>query len=188
MNHRFMAAVANGLAERGVATLRFQFPYMEAGRSSPGKPEPAIAAVRAAAAKALELAPDLPLFAGGKSYGGRMTSTAESERHLDGVRGLVFFGFPLHPPGKPSRDRAAHLEAIELPLLFLQGTRDTFADNALIEGVCSDLGRSARLIRFDQADHSFHVPKASGKTDAVVMSELLDACAAWIGETAGKSR
>lgn len=189
MRHRFLGAVANGLAERGVATLRYQFPYMEAGRKSPGGPGPAMSAVRAAVHVLKDLAVDLPLFAGGKSYGGRMTSNAEAEAHLDGVLGLVFFGFPLHPPGKPSVERGAHLKAVQLPLLFLQGSRDDFADNQLIEGVVDGIGRQARLVPFEAADHSFHVTKASGTTDGAVMADVLNAVSAWIEEivaTAGQ--
>ncbi len=184
MRHRFLAAVAKGLADRAVATLRYQFPYMEAGRKSPGAPGPAKSAVRAAADRLRALAPDLPLFAGGKSYGGRMTSGAEAEEHLGGIRGLAFFGFPLHPPGKPSIERGAHLAATAVPLLFLQGTNDSFADNALIEGVVEGLKPRARLVRFEGADHSFHVPKSSGTTDSAVMAEMLDSVSAWIDEIA----
>lgn len=181
MRHRFLASVAEGLAVRDIATLRYQFPYMEAGRKSPGSPRPAIESVRYAVSRASELAPDLPLFAGGKSYGARMTSTAESVEHLSGVRGLVFFGFPLHPPGKQSTERATHLASVDVPMLFLQGTRDAFAEHQLIEQVCADLGSLATLTQFEGADHSFHVPKSVG-SDATVMTAILDAVSAWIDE------
>ena len=184
MRHRFMATVAAGLEERGIATLRYQFPYMEAGRKSPGSPQPAIDAVRAAAGEAAQLVPDLPLFVGGKSYGGRMSSTAESEAHIAGIQGLVFFGFPLHPPGKPSIERGAHLAKIKVPMLFLQGTRDSFADNDLIAEVCAGLGKRAQLSRFEDADHSFHVPKSAGMSDGEVMATMLDVVAGWIGKIA----
>lgn len=174
-----LASVAKGLADSNIATLRYQFPYMEAGRKSPGSPRPAIDAVRAAALTAGRLDPDLPLFVGGKSYGARMTSTAEAEEHLPGVHGLVFFGFPLHPPGKQSTERAAHLSSVAVPMLFLQGTRDVFAEKQLMEGVCTDLGDLARLVRFEGADHSFHVPKSAG-SDAAIMAETLDAVSGWI--------
>lgn len=186
MRHRFLGAVTAGLAERRIATLRYNFPYMEAGRGRPDAPAKATAAVRAAVAEAAKLAPDLALFAGGKSFGGRMTSTAEAEAHLGGVAGLVFLGFPLHPPGKVSTDRAAHLAKIKVPMLFLQGTRDNFAETELIQEVCGSLGRRARLQLFEAADHSFHVPKSSGRTDAEVMAALLDATAAWIAKAAGQ--
>ena len=185
MRHRFLASVADGLAVRDIATFRYQFPYMEAGRKSPGSPRPAIESVRAAVLEAGRMAPGLPLVAGGKSYGARMTSTAEAEDHLPGVCGLVFFGFPLHPPGKQSIERAAHLESVAVPMLFLQGTRDNFAEDRLIEQVCADLGGLATLTHFEGADHSFHVPKSIG-SDAAVMSAMLDAVSAWIDDlTAG---
>ncbi len=185
MRHRFLGAVARGLGERRIATLRYNFPYMEAGRGRPDAPAKATAAVRAAVGEARRLAPDVPLFAGGKSFGGRMTSTAEAEAHLPGVAGLIFLGFPLHPPGKASTDRAAHLAKVKVPMLFLQGTRDTFAEQGLIEEVCRSLGRRARLELFEAADHSFHVPKSSGRTDAEVMAAMLDTTAAWITKVAG---
>ena len=185
MRHRFLDALANGLSDRGIATLRYQFPYMEAGRKRPDAPKKAVETVRAAVAEAERLAPDLPLFAGGKSFGGRMTSTAEAESHMPGIIGLVFHGFPLHAPGKPSIDRAAHLDDVQLPMLFLQGTRDSFADGALIGKVCSKLGPRARLVSFDQADHSFHVPKSSGLTDAETMDRMFEATAGWVEELIG---
>ncbi|MCB1488151.1 MAG: dienelactone hydrolase family protein [Bauldia sp.] len=179
MTHPFMAAVAEGLAEAGIATLRYNFPYMEAGSRRPDRPPVAVATVRAAVAEAALLAPGLPLFAGGKSFGGRMTSTAEAEAPL-GVRGLVFFGFPLHPPGKPSDDRAAHLGDVAVPMLFLQGTRDTFAERDLLEPLCCRLGRRATLHLFEDGDHSFHVRKASGRTDADVLAEMIATVATWV--------
>lgn len=186
MRHRFLGAVAAGLASRRIATLRYNFPYMEAKRGRPDTPAKATAAVRAAVGEAAQLAPDLTLFAGGKSFGGRMTSTAEAEAHLPGVAGLVFLGFPLHPPGKASIDRAAHLAEVDVPMLFLQGTRDNFAETDLIREVCGSLGRSARLALFDGADHSFHVLKSSGRTDAEVMTALLDVTAAWMAGIAAQ--
>jgi predicted alpha/beta-hydrolase family hydrolase len=188
MKHRFLEAVAKGLAARNIATLRYQFPYMEAGRKRPDPPKVAVAAVRAAVAKAEQLAPDLPLFAGGKSFGGRMTSTAESEEHMTGIIGLVFIGFPLHAPGKASTERGDHLGDVDVPMLFLQGTRDSFADNALIAKTTKKLGRRASLVTFDQADHSFHVPKSSGRTDQEIMEQLLDATADWIADIVGLPR
>lgn len=180
MKHAFMRAVADELAERGIATLRYQFPYMERGSRRPDSPTLAQATVRAAATTAALLAPTLPLVAGGKSYGGRMTSQAQAASPLPGVRGLAFLGFPLHPPGQPSEDRAAHLRDVALPMLFLQGTRDGFAELELITAVVGRLGEPSTLRLFDDADHSFHVPARSGRKDADVRSELLDTLAAWI--------
>jgi len=180
MTHPFMTAVANGLAERGIATLRYQFPYMEQGSKRPDAPKVAHAAVRAAVQEASRLVPELALFAGGKSFGGRMTSQSQAESPLPGVRGLVFLGFPLHPPGKPSDDRAKHLFDIQIPMLFLQGTRDDFANLGLLEPLCKELGTRATLKLFRDADHSFHVPKSSGRTDSEVRDELLDAAAKWM--------
>src|SRR5436190_1278112 len=178
MAHPFMAGVANGLAQRGIATLRYQFPYMERGSSRPDKPELAQAAVRAATLKAAELIPGVALFAGGKSFGGRMSSQAQAAAPLPGVRGLVFFGFPLHPPGKPSDERAKHLFEVQIPMLFLQGTRDDFAKLELLEPLCKQLGSRATLKLFQDADHSFHVPARTGKKDADVRNELLEAMTA----------
>ncbi|WP_174254981.1 alpha/beta family hydrolase [Acidisphaera sp. S103] len=178
MDHAFMNAVAQGLADRGMATLRYQFPYMEAGSKRPDRPEIARATVRAAANVATDLLPGVPLFAGGKSFGGRMTSQAQAEEPLPGVAGLVFFGFPLHPAGKPSVDRAEHLAAVTVPMLFLQGTRDTLAGMNLLVPVVER--RGATLFSVEGADHSFHVPVRSGKTDQQVMGEILDAMAVWI--------
>jgi predicted alpha/beta-hydrolase family hydrolase len=180
MAHPFMAALAGGLAERAIATLRYQFPYMERGGKRPDPPQLAQAAVRSAVAAAAHAQPDLPLFAGGKSFGGRMSSHAQAKQSLNGVRGLVFVGFPLHPAGKPSQDRAKHLADVKIPMLFLQGTRDALAELTLLEPVCKSLGQRATLKLFAEADHSFHVPAKSGRKDAEVFAELLDVTAAWI--------
>jgi predicted alpha/beta-hydrolase family hydrolase len=174
-----MAAVAAGLGERAIATLRYQFPYMERGGKRPDPPKLAHAAVRAAAAEAAKRLPKLPLIAGGKSFGGRMTSQAQAIEPLPGVRGLAFLGFPLHPPKQPSRDRAGHLADVRVPMLFLQGTRDALAMLEEIEPACVALGPRATLKLFADADHSFHVPAKSGRKDAQVMSEMLDALATW---------
>ena len=186
MTHPFMAAVANGLAERGVATLRYQFPYMEQRSKRPDAPKVAHAAVRAAVAEASRLVPELALFAGGKSFGGRMTSQAQAVSPLPGVRGLVFLGFPLHPAGQPSTDRAKHLFDVQIPMLFLQGTRDSLADLALVEALCKDLGPRAALKLFQEADHSFHVPARTGRKDSEVLVELLDTLAGWINSATHK--
>lgn len=180
MTHPFMAAVANGLADRCIATLRYQFPYMEQRAKRPDPPKVAHAAVRAAVLEAARLVPDLPLFAGGKSFGGRMTSQAQAASPLPGVRGLVFLGFPLHPAGQPSTDRAKHLFDIQIPMLFLQGTRDSLAELPLVESVCKDLGPRATLKLFQDADHSFHVPARTGRKDPEVLAEVLGALASWI--------
>lgn len=179
MAHSFMAAFANGLAERGIATLRYQFPYMEQGSKRPDTPKVAQAAVRAAVAEAARRWPGLPLFAGGKSFGGRMTSQAQAAVPLPGVCGLVFVGFPLHPAGKPGDERAAHLAQVECPMLFLQGTRDELAELDLLRPVVSALGARVTLALFDDADHSFHVRAKSGRTDAQTLAAMLDATAAW---------
>lgn len=184
MRHPFMTAVAEGLAARGIASLRYQFPYMEAGRARPDPPARAVAAVRAAVEAATARWPTLPLFAGGKSFGGRMTSTAAAEAPLPAVRGLFFLGFPLHPPGRPSQERGAHLTAIDLPMLFLEGTRDDFADLTLLRPLCERLGNRAALCLFEGADHSFHVRKASGTTDREILEAVLDALAAWVDRLA----
>ncbi|QWG23201.1 dienelactone hydrolase family protein [Bradyrhizobium sediminis] len=181
MTHSFMEAAAQGLAERGVASLRYQFPYMEKGSKRPDPPHIAHAAVRAAVAEAARCCPGLRLIAGGKSFGGRMTSQAQAIAPLPGVDGLAFFGFPLHPAGKPSDDRAKHLADIEIPMLFLQGTSDKLADTKLIEPVVGKLGRRATLHLVEAADHSFHVPVRSGRNDREVLNEILDAFAGWIG-------
>lgn len=180
MTHPFMAAVAAGLAERGIATLRYQFPSMEQGKKRPDPPALAQATVRAAVTEAARLLPGLALIAGGKSFGGRMTSQAQAAAPLAGVRGLAFLGFPLHPAGRPSRERAKHLAAIDIPMLFLQGTRDELATLGELEPTVDALGARATLRLFDDADHSFHVPRRSGRTDAQVLDEALDALAAWV--------
>ena len=181
MGHAFMEAAAQGLAQRGVATLRYQFPYMERGSKRPDAPPLAHATVRAAVAQAAARLPGLALFAGGKSFGGRMTSQAQALAPLAGVRGIVFFGFPLHPAGKPSRERAQHLFALQCPMLFLQGTRDELADAVLVRALHAELGPRATLEMVDDADHSFHVPARSGRKDAEVLAALLDTAVAWIG-------
>jgi predicted alpha/beta-hydrolase family hydrolase len=180
MAHPFMAAVASELAQRGVASLRYQFPYMEQGGKRPDPPKRAHAAVRAAVAAAARALPRLPLFAGGKSFGGRMTSQAQAATPLPHVRGLAFLGFPLHPAGRPSRDRGEHLFDVAIPMLFLQGTRDALAELPQIEPLCRALGARADLRLFRDADHSFHVPVRSGRTDSEVRGEMLDALSAWI--------
>jgi predicted alpha/beta-hydrolase family hydrolase len=182
MAHPFMASVAAGLAERGIATLRYQFPYMEQGSRRPDSSALAHATVRAAAARAAQLLPGVPLIAGGKSFGGRMTSQAEAAQPIDGVRGLAFLGFPLHPAGKPSDERAKHLRDVRVPMLFLQGTRDALAEAALLKPMVKGLGKRATLQLFDHADHSFHVPARSGRKDTEVMRDLLDAFAAWTAQ------
>jgi len=180
MTHRHMAAAADGLEARGVATLRYQFPYMEKGGKRPDPPPVAHAAVRAAAAEALRRAGDAPLFAGGRSFGARMTSQAQAKAPLEGVRGLVFFAFPLHPAGKPGTDRADHLRDVAVPMLFLQGTHDTLAGLELLRPVVSALGDRATLVLADDADHSFHVPARTGRKDADVLADLLDRAVAWM--------
>lgn len=179
MNHTFMEKLAAELANAGIATLRYQFPYMEGRRRVPDKPAVLLSTVAAAMRLAQETAPELPLLAGGKSMGGRMTSQAAAENLLDSVKGLVFFGFPLHPPNRPGTKRADHLAKVSVPMLFLQGTRDTLADLTLLRPVCAKLGSSATLHIIPEADHSFHVLKRSGKTDAEVITELAQTTAAW---------
>jgi predicted alpha/beta-hydrolase family hydrolase len=180
MSHPFMAEVADGLAERGIATLRYQFPYMEQGSKRPDPPKIAQATVRAWVLAASRLVPDLALVAGGKSFGGRMTSQAQAALPLPGVQGLVFLGFPLHPAGRPSDERANHLFEVKIPMLFLQGTRDALADIRLLEALVERLGSVATLRLFQDADHSFHVPRRTGRTDAEVRAELLRALASWL--------
>jgi hypothetical protein len=182
MTHKAMESNAQGLAERGIATLRYQFPYMEKGSRRPDPPKTAHAAVRATAAKALELAPDLPLFAGGRSFGGRMTSQAQSIDPLSRVRGLAFLGFPLHPAGKPGINRADHLARIEIPMLFVSGGRDALAEPELLKGVVASLGSRATLHTVEHADHSFKVAARSGRTGAEAEAEALDALANWMLE------
>jgi uncharacterized protein len=179
MRHPFLESVAQRLADRDIATLRYQFPYMEQRARRPDPPAVAAATVRAAVIEAARLAPGLPLVAGGKSFGGRMTSTAQAEEPLPGVRGLVFLGFPLHPPGRPGDSRAEHLAQVRIPMLFLQGDRDEFADLKLLKPVVKRLGARATLHLVEGGDHSFHVLKRSGRTDADVMSELADAIVKW---------
>jgi hypothetical protein len=179
MTHPFMAAVAGGLGERGVATLRYQFPFMERGSKRPDAPALAQATVRAAAAEAARRCPGLRLLAGGKSFGGRMTSQAQAAAPLPGVQGLVFLGFPLHPAGKSSVERAAHLDAVQVPMLFLQGTRDELAELSLLRPVLDRLGTRATLHLVDDADHSFHVRARSGRTDAEALGDMLDRLTAW---------
>jgi uncharacterized protein len=179
MTHPFMETVAAGLCERGIATLRYQFPYMEAGSKRPDRPAVAHAAVRAAVAEAARRCPGLRLVAGGKSFGGRMTSQAQATAPLAGVHGLAFFGFPLHPANKPSSERAGHLSDVRVPMLFLQGTRDQLADLSLLEPLIAKLGPSATLHPVQEADHSFHVLARSGRNDRDVMNEILDQFAGW---------
>lgn len=180
MAHRSMAALADGLLGRGIATLRFQFPGMERGSRRPDPPAVAHEAVRAAVADADRRAGGLPLFAGGRSFGGRMTSQAQAEEPLDGVRGLVFFAFPLHPAGKPADTRAEHLSAVGLPMLFVQGSRDALAEMSLLRPVLDRLGDRATLALAPEADHAFHVPSRTGRRDPEVLNDLLDSTAAWI--------
>jgi predicted alpha/beta-hydrolase family hydrolase len=180
MTHRFMTAVAGGLGDRGVATLRYQFPYMEHGSRRPDRPALAHATVRAAVATATRLAPSVPLFAGGKSFGARMTSQAQADAALPGVLGLAFIGFPLHPAGKPSDDRARHLFDVHIPMLFVQGTRDALAETGLLLPVAERLGGNVTLRLIEHADHSFHVPLRSGRSDQQAMDEVLDTMADWM--------
>jgi predicted alpha/beta-hydrolase family hydrolase len=179
MAHPFLATLAEELAEVGMATLRYQFPYMEQKRRVPDRPPILTATVAAAVRAARKEVPDAPLLAGGKSMGGRMTSTAASQGQLDDVRGLVFFGFPLHPPKQPGTKRAEHLAKVRIPMLFLQGTRDTLADLTLLRPICAGLGGRTTLHIVESGDHSFHVLKSSGKTDGEVLRELAETTAAW---------
>lgn len=180
MTHKSMTAIADGLAERGIATLRYQFLYMERGSRRPDPPAVAHSAVRAAVAEAAKRGKTMPLFAGGRSFGGRMTSQAQAKAPLPEVRGLVFFAFPLHPPGKPATERAEHLADVSLPMLFLQGTRDEFAQLDLLRPVVAGLGQRATLELVQEADHSFHVPAKTGRKDADVLAQILDAAAEWM--------
>jgi len=181
MFHPFMQVVARELGERGIATLRYQFPYMEQRARRPDPPKLAQATVRAAVAAAAKLAPALPLVAGGKSFGGRMTSQAQAASPLPGVCGLAFLGFPLHPAGRPSDERAEHLFAVEVPMLFLQGSRDKLAELGLLSRLIERLGERASLELIQDADHSFRVPARAGRRDADVKRDMMDALAAWIG-------
>jgi predicted alpha/beta-hydrolase family hydrolase len=176
MTHRFMAAAAAGLAVRGVATLRFQFPYMESGSKRPDRPALAHATIRAAVARAATCG--LPLFAGGKSFGGRMTSQAQAETPLPDVLGLIFLGFPLHPANKPSTERAEHLTSVHIPMLFVQGSRDALADMTLLAPIVDTL--RATLHRSENADHSFHVPARQGTTDQQILDQALDRVVEWM--------
>jgi len=179
MRHSFMEAIADRLADCGIATFRYQFPYMEQRSPRPDPPPVLMATVRSAVAAATEEAGDLPLLAGGKSMGGRMTSTAGAEKPLPGVRGLVFFGFPLHAAGKPGAERGEHLAGVTVPMLFLQGTRDKLAELSLLRPLLSRLGDRAQLSVVNDADHSFHLPKRSGKTDQQVLEELAQTVGDW---------
>jgi predicted alpha/beta-hydrolase family hydrolase len=185
MRHPFLETIARGLAERGMATFRYQFPYMERGGRSPDSRGRLLATVRAAIAAAGRSAPELPLLAGGKSMGGRMTSLAVAESGPDGVRGLVFLGFPLHPAGRPSLERGDHLDAVPLPMLFLQGTRDDLADPDLVRLVCGRLGGRAALTFLEGADHSFRIAKRSGSDPAGVLDELAGTICEWAALAAG---
>jgi predicted alpha/beta-hydrolase family hydrolase len=179
MEHPSMTAITTELAARSVATLRFQFPYMERRSRRPDLPSVCHATVRVAVAEAARRAPKLALFAGGRSFGGRMTSQAQATAPLENVHGLIFFGFPLHAAGKPSQERAAHLSDVTIPMLFLQGTRDALAELDQLTPVCQALSR-ATLKLLDDADHSFHVPARTGRKDTEVMAQMLDTTAEWI--------
>jgi predicted alpha/beta-hydrolase family hydrolase len=180
MTNKAMVAIADGLAARAIATLRFNFLYMERGSKRPDSPPLAHAAIRAAVAHAAKLSPRLPLFAGGKSFGGRMTSQARALAPLENVRGLIFFGFPLHPAGAPGTERAVHLDDVALPMLFLSGTADALAELKLLRKVVAKLGNRATLEFAEHADHSFHVPAKTGLKDADILAGLLDTAAAWM--------
>jgi len=180
MTHKSMEAVAAGLVTRGIAVLRYNFPYMERGSKRVDPPAVAHKAVRAAVASARARSAPLPFFAGGRSFGARMTSQAQAKTPLEGVRGLVFFAFPLHPAGAPSVERAAHLKDVKVPMLFLQGTRDALAELTLLTPTVKSLGHRAKLVLAQDADHSFHVPAKTGRKDSEVLAEILDAAAAWM--------
>jgi uncharacterized protein len=180
MQHPFMSAAASELGALGIATLRYQFPYMERRSRRPDPPALCHATVRAAIFEAARRAPALPLFAGGRSFGGRMTSQAQAIAPLPGVRGLAFLGFPLHPAGRPADSRADHLSRVQIPMLFLQGTRDALAERSLVESLVTRLGARASLVWAQDADHSFHVPARTGATDADVRSQLLRALSRWV--------
>ena len=179
MRHPFLESISQRLAEQGIATLRYQFPYMERRSRRPDPPAVAAATVRAAVAEAARIAPDLPLVAGGKSFGGRMTSTAQAEEPLPGVRGLVFLGFPLHPPGRPDDKRAEHLAHVQVAMLFLQGTRDDFAALKLLQPLVKRLGERATLHLVEGGDHSFRVPTKSGRSEGEVMGEVVSTIVEW---------
>lgn len=180
MTHKSMSAIAAGLAARGITTLRYQFPYMERGSKRPDVPRIAHATVRAAVAEAARRAPRLRQFAGGRSFGGRMTSQAQALAPLSGVQGLIFFAFPLHSAGAPSAERADHLSSIGIPMLFLQGTRDSLADLSLLRPLLAKLGTHATLKLIEEADHSFHVPAKTGRKDEEILADVLDAAALWM--------
>ena len=182
MRHAFLERMSQALADRRIATFRYEFAYMEKHAGRPDPPAVAAARVREAVGEAARVAPGLPLLAGGKSFGGRMTSTAAAEAPLPGVRGLVFLGFPLHPPGQPGTSRADHLDRVTVPMLFLQGTRDQFAQLPLLEPVIARLQPRAVLHLIDSGDHSFKVPKSSGLTAEDVMNGLADTIAAWTSD------
>ncbi|WP_082906052.1 alpha/beta hydrolase family protein [Bradyrhizobium centrolobii] len=184
MRHSFMDEVAVGLADRGIATLRFNFPYMENKQRRPDQPTVAHAAIRATVEEAARLCPGLKLVAGGKSFGGRMTSQAQSKAPLPGVKGLAFLGFPLHADNKPSTERAEHLARVDIPMLFLQGTRDRLADLSYLKPVIEELGPKAKLHEVAGGDHSFAVLRKSGRTNEEALEEVLDTLMAWIDEIA----
>ena len=179
MTHPFMVAVAEGLAQRRIATLRYQFPYMQAGKRRVDSPALSHETVHAAVARARQLWPSLPLFAGGKSFGGRMTSQAQALTPLPTVNGLIFLGFPLHPAGKPSIERAAHLATVEVPMLFIQGSRDALAHAVQFKRMTSQLGAFASRVEIPEADHTFHVPRRTGRTDREVLNDILDVLTVW---------
>ncbi len=181
MEHPSMSSVARDLADRGIATLRYQFPYMERRSRRPDPPPVCHATVRAAVAAAARSLPAVPLFAGGRSFGGRMTSQAQARAPLPGVLGLIFLAFPLHPAGKPSDERARHLFEVDVPMLFLQGTRDDLADLPLLQPIVAQLGAGATLTLLEEADHSWHVPARTGRNDTEVRALALDALGAWVG-------
>jgi len=179
MHHKFMETASAKLADHRIATFRFNFPYMEKGKRS-SDPQPILKkTIRSAVERASELSDGLPIIAGGKSLGGRMTSMAASENPIPNVRGLVFFGFPLHAPGKPSAERADHLKDVRIPILFLQGTRDNLADLKLLKPVCQKLGEKATLYIAEGGDHSFHLPKSAGRSDEEVIDELAKKVSEW---------
>jgi uncharacterized protein len=181
MRHPFLERIASALGARQIATFRYEFAYMEQRKGRPDPPAVAEARVRAAVQEAARVAPGLPIFAGGKSFGGRMTSQAQAHEPLPGVRGLVFLGFPLHPPGRPGTARADHLDGVRIPMLFLQGTRDEFAGLDLLRPVVARLGESAVLHLVEGGDHSFKVLKRTGRTEEDVMGELAETIATWTG-------